>query len=95
LESVLSQSSLGNAMEICSAVENDLTLTYLNNIHFSKQVCRPILTQHGQHTIKDKNSNIIKSRVHVYEWTIFIALVCEQDSKGGMSNEFGEIPRED
>jgi len=26
-ESVLSQSSLGNAMEICSAIENDLILT--------------------------------------------------------------------
>jgi len=24
-------------------------------------------------------------------WTIFQVLVCEQDSKGGMSNEFGEI----
>jgi len=28
-ESVLSQSSLSNAMEICSAIENVLTLTYL------------------------------------------------------------------
>jgi len=46
LESVLSQSSLDNAMEIYSAVENVLTLTYLNNKHFYKQVCRPILTQH-------------------------------------------------
>jgi len=30
------------------------------------QVCWPILTQHRQHTIKDRNSNIIKSWVGVY-----------------------------
>jgi len=59
LESVLNQSSFSNAMVICSAVENVLTLTYLNNEHIHTQVCRPILTQHSQHTIKDKNSNII------------------------------------
>jgi len=112
LESVLSQSSLDNAMEICSAVENVLTLTYLHNKHFHTQVCRNILTQHGQHTIKDRNINIIRSWVGVYTvqctggaGRVFYQhfkpngpysrpLVCEQDSKGGMSNEFGEICRE-
>jgi len=49
---------LGNAMEICSAVENILTLTYLNNKQFHTLVCRPILTQKRQHTIKDRNSII-------------------------------------
>jgi len=47
LESVLSQSSLYNATKIYSAVEDVLTLTYLNNKHFHMQVCWPILTQHG------------------------------------------------
>jgi len=60
-ESVLNQSSLGNVMEICSAVESVLPLTYLNNKHFHTQVCWPILTQHGQQTIKDRNGNIMGS----------------------------------
>jgi len=51
---VLNQSSLGNAMEICSAGENV-------NKHFHMQVFWAILTQHGQHTIKDRNSNILRS----------------------------------
>jgi len=58
LESVLSQSSLGNAREICSTVENVLTLTYLNNKHFHMQV--------SQHTIKDRDSIIIRSLAGVY-----------------------------
>jgi len=41
-ESVLSQSSLGNAMEKCSAIEYVFTLTYLNNIHLHMQVCQII-----------------------------------------------------
>jgi len=27
------------------------------------------------------------------EWTTFNALICEQDTTGGMCNEFGEIQR--
>jgi len=59
LESVLSQSSLGNAKEIYSAVEHVLTLTYLNNKHLHTQVCWPIQTwathnhrQKKQHNMK-------------------------------------------
>jgi len=65
-ESVLNQSCLtilGNAKEICSAVENVLTLTNLTNKRFHKKVGRPILTQRRQHTIKDRNSSIIIRRV--------------------------------
>jgi len=61
LESDLNQSSMTQWK--CSAVENVSTLTYLNNKHFHRQVCWLILTQYRQHTIKDRNSNIINNKM--------------------------------
>jgi len=64
LDSFLNQSCLihlGNAIEIYSAVENVLTLTYLNNKNFHTHVGRPILMPHRQRTIKDRDSIIIIS----------------------------------
>jgi len=71
LESFFNQRSLGNAMKIWSAVENVLTLTYLNNKHFHMQragVSSYSNTTWATHNQRQKqtNSNIIRSWVGVY-----------------------------
>jgi len=97
-------------MEICSAIGNVLTLTYSNNIHFAhagvSAYSNTTRATHNQRQKQRHNKKLSRclqctgcagtllSAVQT-EWTIFNALVCEQDSKGGMSNEFGKIQSED
>jgi len=49
---------LGNALEIRSAVENVLTLTYLNNKHLHMYLDRPLLTQHNTQSKKQKQNYV-------------------------------------